>query len=219
MRKIFPDLDVHASTQMTVYNVNGVKTLEELGVKRVVLARELTVSEIQTICNNTNVQIEVFAHGALCISYSGQCLMSSMIGGRSGNRGGCAGTCRLPYELIDKSNDKSLERGCLLSAKDIIALDILPELIEAGVKSIKIEGRMKSPEYVGTVTKIYRKYIDLAYSSEKYIVDEVDRNNLLQVFNRGGNSTGYLKGKLGKSMIYKERPNHTGILIRRSSRV
>jgi len=211
--KTFPDLEVHSSTQMTIYDIDGVKEVERIGFSRAVLARELSVLEIKEICEKSKIDIEVFIHGALCISYSGQCLMSSIIGGRSGNRGKCAGTCRLPYELIDKTQNKTLEKGYLLSSKDVCTLDILPELINAGVKSFKIEGRMKSPEYVGIVTAIYRKYIDLAESNQKYIVDEEDRKKLMQIFNRGGFSTGYLKGKLGKNMMYTKKPNHIGIYV------
>ena len=211
--ELYPKLEVHASTQMTTYDKAGVRKLEELGFNRAVLARELSIEEISKVCKNSKIDIEVFIHGALCISYSGQCLMSSMIGGRSGNRGKCAGTCRLPYELINKDNNKIEEKGYLLSSKDVCSLDIIPELIEAGVKSFKIEGRMKSPEYVGVVTSIYRKYIDLAQSNKPYVVDENDKEKLLQVFNRGGFSTGYLKGKLGKDMMYTKRPNHLGILV------
>lgn len=209
--KNYPDLDVHSSTQMTIYNLKGVKQIEKLGFKRCVLARELSIEEIKHICKNTDMEIEVFIHGALCICYSGQCLMSSIIGGRSGNRGKCAGTCRLPYSLL--KDEQTVDKGYLLSSKDVCTLDILPELIEAGVKSFKIEGRMKSPEYVGIVTSIYRKYIDLFYSNKPYIVEQEDREKLMQIFNRGGFSTGYLKGKLGKDMMFKHRPNHMGIYI------
>lgn len=209
--ELFPNLEVHSSTQMTIYNLDGAKEIEKLGYSRCVLARELSIEEIKNICKNTNIEIEVFIHGALCICYSGQCLMSSLIGGRSGNRGKCAGTCRLPYGLLKDGQEQ--ERGYLLSSKDVCTLDILPELIEAGVKSFKIEGRMKSKEYVGIVTSIYRKYIDLAESNKEYIVDEEDREKLMQIFNRGGFSTGYLKGKLGKKMMYTKRPNHMGTLL------
>lgn len=209
--KTFPDLEVHSSTQMTVYNLEGAKKIQEMGFKRCVLARELSVEEIKHICKNVDIEIEVFIHGALCICYSGQCLMSSIIGGRSGNRGKCAGTCRLPYTLLNNKNE--VDKGYLLSSKDVCTLDILPELIQAGVKSFKIEGRMKSPEYVGIVTSIYRKYIDLANSNKPYIVQEEDKEKLMQIFNRGGFSTGYLKGKLGKEMMYKYKPNHMGIYI------
>lgn len=207
----FPDLDVHSSTQMTIHNLEGVKKVEKLGFKRCVLARELSLDEIKYICKNSNIEIEVFIHGALCICYSGQCLMSSIIGGRSGNRGKCAGTCRLPYELL--KDDKAIDKGYLLSSKDVCTLDIIPELIQAGIKSFKIEGRMKSSIYVGTVTSIYRKYIDLANSNKPYVVEAKDREALMQIFNRGGFSTGYLKGKLGKEMMYKYKPNHIGTYI------
>ena len=139
--------------------------------------------------------------------------MSSIIGQRSGNRGRCAGTCRMPYELINKDDNKIIDKGYLLSSKDVCTLDIIPELIKSGAMSFKIEGRMKTPEYVGVVTSIYRKYIDLALSENQYIVDEEDRKKLMQVFNRGGFSTGYIKGKLGKDMMYTQRPDHMGIFL------
>lgn len=211
--KNFPDLEIHASTQMTAHNIEGVEELKKLGFKRVVLSRELSMQEIKDIYEKTKMDLEIFIHGALCISYSGQCLMSSIIGQRSGNRGKCAGTCRLPYELINKTENKLLDKGYLLSSKDVCTLDILPKLLETGAMSFKIEGRMKTPEYVGTVTRIYRKYIDLAQSDKEYKVDESDRKLLMQVFNRGGFSTGYLNGKLGKEMMYKEKPNHIGIKL------
>ena len=194
--ELFPDLEVHSSTQMTIYNLDGAKEIKDLGFSRCVLARELSINEIEHICKNTDIDIEVFIHGALCICYSGQCLMSSMIGGRSGNRGKCAGTCRLPYTLL--KDDKEQVKGYLLSSKDVCTLDIIPELINAGVKSFKIEGRMKSKEYVGIVTSIYRKYIDLAESGKEYKVDEKDREKLMQIFNRGGFSTRLFKRKTWK---------------------
>ena len=209
--EFFPDLEVHSSTQMTIYNLDGAKQIEKQGFSRCVLARELSVEEIENICQNTNIEIEVFIHGALCICYSGQCLMSSLIGGRSGNRGKCAGTCRLPYTLLKDGKEQA--KGYLLSSKDVCTLDIIPELISAGVTSFKIEGRMKSKEYVGIVTSIYRKYIDLAESGKEYKVDEEDREKLMQIFNRGGFSTGYLKGKLGREMMYTNKPNHIGIEV------
>ena len=211
----FPGLEVHASTQCSIYNLEGVNELTKYGFNRVVLARELSIPEISNISKNTDTEIEVFIHGALCISYSGQCLMSSIIGQRSGNRGKCAGPCRMEYDLINKEKEKEkvVDSGYLLSSKDVCTLDILPNLIEAGVKSFKIEGRMKSPEYVGIVTSIYRKYIELYYSDSEYIVDEKDRKMLLQVFNRGGFSTGYINGKLGKDMMYTHKASHMGIEI------
>lgn len=209
----FPDLEIHASTQMTVHNVEGVKKLKKLGFKRVVLSRELSLKEIKNIYDETGMDLEMFIHGALCVSYSGQCLMSSIIGQRSGNRGKCAGTCRLPYELINKNENKIVDNGYLLSSKDVCTLDIIPEIIKSGAMSFKIEGRMKTPEYVGVVTSIYRKYIDLALNENKYVVDEEDRKKLMQVFNRGGFSTGYINGKLGKDMMYTKRPNHMGVFL------
>ena len=209
--KTFPDLPIHASTQMTVHNLNGALKLQDLGFKRIVLSRELSVNDIDFICKNTDVEIETFIHGALCISYSGQCLFSSMIGGRSGNRGKCAGPCRLPFELLE--NDKKINSGYLLSTRDLCGLDYIPKLIESGVKCFKIEGRMKSPEYVATVTRIYRKYIDLAYSNEEYIIDENDRKELLQVFNRGMSSSGHLSNLGNKDLVYKEKPNNMGLYL------
>lgn len=213
IHELYPDLELHSSTQMTNYNLYGVKQMEKLGFKRVVLAREVNLKTIKEITKNTNLDIEIFGHGALCISYSGQCLMSSIIGGRSGNRGKCAGTCRLPFELIEKNSNKILEKGYLLSSKDVCSLDILPEIIESGVASLKLEGRMKSSDYVGVVTSIYRKYIDLYYSGKEYKVEGEDREKLAQIFNRGGFSTGFIKNKLGKEMMYIKRPNHLGIYI------
>ena len=214
--KSFPDLEIHASTQMTTSNLEGVKKLEQLGFKRVVLSRECSISEIEHICKNTNIEIEVFTHGALCISYSGQCLFSSMVGGRSGNRGMCAQPCRLPYSLL--SGDKILDKGYLLSPRDLCSLENLPKLISAGVSSLKIEGRMKSPTYVATVTKIYRKYIDLAYKYlkneiSKYEIDENDKKELMQVFNRGEFSTGHLLDTPNKKLIYPQKPNNMGITL------
>ena len=191
--KHLPDLPIHASTQMSVHNLEGAKELEFLGFSRVVLARELSIYEIEFIKNNTNIELETFIHGALCISYSGQCMMSSMIGGRSGNRGKCAQICRLPYELVSNKNTSSIDKGYLLSPRDLCGLEFIPDLINIGVTSLKIEGRLKNPEYVATVTRIYRKYIDLSISGEKYIIDEKDKKDLAQSFNRGGFSCRSLK--------------------------
>lgn len=221
--KNYPDLPIHASTQMTIHNLDGALKAQELGFKRVVLSRELTLEEIEYICANTDLEIETFIHGALCISYSGQCLFSSMVGGRSGNRGKCAQPCRLPYEFIAKDNeDKTsdvLSRGYLLSTRDLCGLEYLPKLIEAGVMCFKIEGRMKSPEYVATVTKIYRKYIDLALSNKPYKIDNNDVKELLQVFNRGNFSTGHFDSKANKNLVYPEKQNNMGIYIGNVSNV
>ncbi len=209
--KEIPDLPIHGSTQMTIHNLNGALQLQELGFKRVVLSRELSIDEIEYIRKNTKLEIEVFIHGALCISYSGQCLFSSMLGGRSGNRGKCAQPCRLPYELLE--NNKKIDSGHLLSTRDLCGLDYIPSLIKLGINCLKIEGRMKSPEYVATVTKIYRKYIDLALSGKEYIIDEKDKKQLLQVFNRGLFSCGHLNKDANKELVYKEKPNNMGLFL------
>lgn len=176
-RKVIPDMPVHASTQMTVSSTSGVKYLEQKGIERVVLARELSKEEITEICRTTDVEIEIFVHGALCMCYSGQCLMSSIIGGRSGNRGRCAQPCRLPYTLTE--NGKNIKNGFLLSPKDMCLIDEI-----RGIKqklSLKIEGRLKRGEYVSAVVGIYRKYID-----NKQEVLAEDKKELLNAFNRGG---------------------------------
>ena len=219
--KAFPDLDIHASTQMTSTNIEQVKKLQQIGFKRVVLSRECSLTEIKNICQNTNVEIEVFIHGALCICYSGQCLFSSMVGGRSGNRGKCAQPCRLPYSLVFENN--KIDNGYILSPRDLCTLDLLPDLISSGVASFKIEGRMKSPTYVATVTRIYRKYIDLAtkYINKEiseYIVDEKDRLDLMQVFNRGKFSSGHLLDEPNKKLIYPQKPNNMGIYLGKISK-
>ena len=233
LRKHYPEIPLHGSTQMTVHNLDGVKQLEKLGFSRVVLSRELSIEEIRYIRENTNIELEVFIHGALCISYSGQCLLSSMIGGRSGNRGLCAQPCRLPYELIEEKNDKaiSLDKGYLMSPRDNFGIEYLPELIKMGIDSFKIEGRMKTPTYVGVVTKHYRKYIDLILNNielENSVLKEMIRKNLdiqnpetsltdkeeiTQVFNRGGFSTGHFKPTPNKELIFKEKPNNMGIYV------
>ena len=209
--ELFPDLPMHGSTQMTIHNLNGALKLQELGFKRVVLSRELSLTEIEYICKNTSIEIECFVHGALCISYSGQCLFSSMLGGRSGNRGKCAGPCRLPYKLIE--NDKAIDSGYLLNTRDLCGLEFLPQLINAGVDCLKIEGRMKSPEYVATVTNIYRKYIDLAYSKNDFNINIEDKKTLLQAFNRGNFSSGHLDSFENRNLVFKEKPNNMGLFI------
>lgn len=207
----FPTLPIHASTQMTCHNLDSALYLEKAGFKRIVLARELSMQEIEHIKSNVSCEIEVFVHGALCISYSGQCLYSSLIGGRSGNRGKCAQGCRLPYELLENSN--TIDKGYLLSPKDICSLEILPKLLNTNINSLKIEGRMKSPEYVATATRIYRKYLNKIYNNETYMVEEQDLKDLLQVFNRGNFSTGHLENKPNHNLIFKEKPNNMGIYI------
>ncbi len=205
-----PNLPLHASTQLSTHNLDGVKELAKIGFSRVVLARELSIEEIKYICENTNTEIEIFSHGAQCICYSGHCLMSSMIGDRSGNRGKCAQPCRLPYELIkedSKYNQVSCGKGYLLSPKDLSTLEILKDL--PNVSCLKIEGRMKSPEYVATVVSIYRKYLDDLSSTPS----KGDKDSLAQVFNRGGFSTAYLKGKFGKDVMCYEKPKNWGLFV------
>lgn len=212
----FPDLAIHASTQMSVHNLDGVLKLQKLGFKRVVLSRELSIDEINYICKHSDIEIECFIHGALCISYSGQCLFSSLVGGRSGNRGKCAQPCRLPYELF--SDSQKINSGYLLSTRDVYGLPFIPKLLNSGVACFKIEGRMKSPEYVATVTRIYRKYIDLAKSNKEYIIDEKDKKDLLQVFNRGNFSSGHLNNEFNKNLIFKEKQNNMGLFLGKVSK-
>ncbi|QNU67195.1 U32 family peptidase [Ruminiclostridium herbifermentans] len=217
LKKAIPEITIHASTQMTTYSSEGVSELEKMGFSRVVLARELTLSEIKEICITTQTEIEVFVHGALCISYSGQCLMSSIIGGRSGNRGKCAQPCRLPYSIQKDNNN--IRSGYLLSSKDICFIENLSDLIDAGVSSIKIEGRMKSPEYVASVVSTYRKYLDIIEQQHmkkgknEYTVSKEDMQRLMQSFNRGGFSKGYLQGKMGPAMMAFEKPKNWGTYL------
>ncbi len=210
LKEQFPDLPIHASTQMTITGVYGAALLKKLGAERVVTARELSLKEIEQIHDKVDVEIESFVHGALCYCYSGQCLFSSLIGGRSGNRGRCAQPCRLPYEVRQEGQNmgKKAEPYCL-SLKDLSTLDFIPDMIEAGIYSMKIEGRMKSPRYTAGVTSIYRKYADLYLEKggQGYRVDERDRKTLLDLFDRGGQTDGYYKRHNGRDMVvWKEKP-------------
>jgi len=184
VRKTFPNLEVHASTQMHIHNLDGASFMEKLGVKRVVLARETSVSKIKEIKENTNIDIEIFVHGALCVSYSGQCLMSSLIGQRSGNRGTCAGSCRQMYSIVDEKNNTLLENFYPLSMKDLCSLENLKTLLDVGITSLKIEGRMKSSSYVYTVVKLYRLAIDSYYENNEIKIDYEELYNLKKIFNR-----------------------------------
>ena len=206
IRTAFPKMDIHASTQMTITGTEGAKFLKECGAVRVVPARELSLEEIRHMKQETGMEIECFVHGALCYSYSGQCLLSSLLGGRSGNRGQCAQPCRLPYSVDGR-------KGCLLSLKDICTLDLIPELIEAGIDSFKIEGRMKRPEYVAGVASLYRKYVELYREAgrERFSVSEKDKEILMDLYNRGGFHTGYYQQRNGRDMISLHRPNHAGV--------
>lgn len=203
LREQVPNLEIHGSTQMTVHNLEGVNLLYNMGVKRVVLSRELSLKEIKYIKKNTRAELEVFIHGALCISFSGQCLFSSMIGGRSGNRGKCAQPCRMQYTLNDKG-----EKAYFLSPKDLATLDFIQDIVDAGVDSLKIEGRMKKPEYVATVVSSYRRALEGNSNPEDY-------EKVTQAFNRGGFTTGYFLGKQGKEMMSPERPKNWGTYLGR----
>ena len=212
VHKTFPNLECHASTQMHIHNLDGVIMANKLGCKRVVLARETPISLVKEIREKLDVDLEIFAHGALCVSYSGQCLFSSLIGNRSGNRGSCVGSCRLPYKIVNNHN-KTLNNGDYpLSMKDLNTLEYLDELIEAGVSSLKSEGRMKSPEYVYTVTKLYRMAIDSYYETGKVKIDEEEINNLQKLFSRGF-TKGYLFNEEIDHILNTNRPNHQGIYI------
>ena len=218
----FPGIEVHGSTQMTIHNLDGAIALKNLGYSRVVLAREFTLSDIDYICRNANIDIEAFVHGALCISYSGQCLFSSAIGGRSGNRGRCAQPCRMYYNMLETSDNvsyKNIGKGFLISPRDLCGLDFIPDLIKAGVKSFKLEGRMKTPEYVATVTRIYRKYIDLTLSDNEYVVDKNDLHDLMLAFNRGGFSKGCLGGDDNHDYVFEEKPSNQGLYIGNISKI
>ncbi len=212
LKEYFPNIKLHASTQMTANSLEDVQYLESMGFSKVVLSRELSLTEIIPIIKESSVEIESFIHGALCVCYSGQCIMSGILGGRSGNRGRCAQTCRLPYTLYKGAD--IMKEGYLLSPKDMQTVSILPELIESGIDSLKIEGRMKNPEYVAGVTRIYRKYIDLYLENpEEYKVANQDIKELTQLFNRGGFSEGYYHTMASEDMMSLERPKSWGLKL------
>ncbi len=212
VREHFPLLPIHASTQMAITGAHGAKLMLEAGCSRIVTARELSLEEIAHIHAETGAEIESFVHGALCYCYSGQCLLSSMIGGRSGNRGRCAQPCRLPYRLsgMKEGPTKDHQGEYLLSMKDLCAIDLLPQLIESGVYSFKIEGRMKQAEYAAGVTRIYRKYLDQLTLSpdQEYRVAKEDREQLLDLGNRCGFTDGYFTRRNGKEMVTFTKPSH-----------
>ena len=209
----FPALARHVSTQMTVTGVYGAEYLKALGAERIVPARELSLAEIKEIKKKTDIEIETFIHGAVCYCYSGQCLFSSVIGARSGNRGRCAQPCRLPYRIAGggRPGGRAEKNVYPLSLKDMCTVELLGELIEAGIDSFKIEGRMKRPEYAAGVTAIYRKYIDRYYENpSKYYVEEEDRKKLESLYIRSEISQGYYYKQNGKDMISLENPGYTG---------
>lgn len=206
-----PDLEIHASTQMSIHNGEGALFLRDLGFQRIVLSRELSLDEVKYISKDLDIETEIFVHGALCVSYSGQCLMSSIIGGRSGNRGRCAQPCRLPYTLIKKGTGE-VKEGYLLSPKDICTIDEIQGLVKSGTSSLKIEGRMKKSEYVSGVVSAYRDAIDSVYSKKKFDIER-KKATLTQLFNREGFSKAYLKGNTGRDMMAYSFPKNTGVYL------
>ena len=206
-RNLFPGLTVHASTQMAIHNRTGVSWCVRQGIRRVVLARECPLEEIRR-CRDAGAEIEVFAHGAQCVAVSGLCLFSSMVGERSGNRGRCAQPCRMEYSYRGR-------KGAWLSPRDVCLRDELPKLQEAGAASIKLEGRLKRPEYVAVVTASYRKGIDSLEAGKFTPADSREREALLQIFNRGGFMDGYALGCEDAGVICPETVNHMGIRIGR----
>ena len=206
IQQSYPQLVLHASTQMTINNAQGALLMKNMGFSRVVPARECSLDELKKMAD-VGVEVEAFAHGALCVAVSGQCLFSSMIGGRSGNRGRCAQPCRLPYTLEDGTS------GYLLSTKDLMLIDHIPELRDAGVYSFKLEGRMKRPEYVGVITRAYREALDAAEAHVAYHPSKATIEGLRQVFNRGGFTEGYVMEKSNAALMSWERPNHWGISV------
>lgn len=230
VHECFPDLDIHASTQMAITGRYGSQMLKDAGATRIVTARELSAKEIKAIHDYCDIEIESFVHGALCYCYSGQCLFSSMNGGRSGNRGRCTQPCRMNYDVHEDTNqdgngtskESTNESGKIennrnekyvLSPKDMCALDIIPDVIESGVFSLKIEGRMKNITYAAGVTSLYRKYVDLylANGRKGYHVSEKDMKDLMDIYNRGSFTSGYYKMAKGREMISLSRPNHMGL--------
>lgn len=237
LSRIMPDAEVHVSTQMNIHDEDGLRAAAALGATRVTLARELSLAEIarlHELAEELGVELESFAHGALCICYSGQCFMSSLVGGRSANRGRCAQACRLPYELHNRALRKTLDAPGehLLSPKDLCTANLIPELLHAGVASLKIEGRMKSPEYVQAVVGVYRAVIDrveaaidrdgidsvVASDAPELRASEEEMNVLSEAFSRGF-TTAYLKGKRGNEIMSYGRPNNRGVFVGRVAKV
>lgn len=210
VKEKFKDLEIHASTQAHNHNEEGIKLLKSLGVSRVVLARELSLDEINNI--NVDIEKEIFIHGALCVCYSGCCLFSAMNSARSGNRGECVASCRLPYQLIKNEKEIKTNGNYLLSMKELNTSNYLKNILDSDVVSLKIEGRMKSPEYVGFITRFYRTLIDKYYNNEELIIDDLDLDNLKSLFNREFTS-GYLFNQYGKDVMNIKNQNHIGLEI------
>ena len=226
LARVIPDVEVHVSTQMNIHDEDGLRAAAALGAKRVTLARELSLEELNVLgplAQELGVELECFAHGALCICYSGQCFMSSMVGGRSANRGRCAQACRLPYELHNRALRKSLPSPGehLLSPKDLCTIDLIPELLDAGISSLKVEGRMKSPEYVQAVVGVYRAVIDRIEAArakgeqaQGMGATDAERTVLSEAFSRGF-TTAYLTGQRGNEIMSYGRPNNRGVFVGR----
>ena len=211
VRKIYPDLEIHASTQMNIHSLESVKLLQKLGITRAVLSRELDIEKIKNIKENSNIELEIFVQGALCISYSGQCLMSTLIGNRSGNRGTCAQCCRMQYDII-KDNKTINEDKYVLSTKDLCVLNNIDKLVDIRVDSIKIEGRMKRKEYVYLAVSLYKKAIDSYIKTGKVNITEEDIKELKKIFNRKF-TKGFLFNESNDKFINAERPNNQGVII------
>src|SRR5712671_2526016 len=210
IRKVYPGLEIHGSTQMTVHDERGARVLRDLGCDRVVLARENTLDDIRTIRRAVpELVLESFVHGALCIAYSGQCYMSGMISERSANRGSCAQSCRKDYVLADQADGKELDRGYLISARDLGAYDHLAAIAEAGIGTLKVEGRKKKPEYVATVTNGYRTFLDRLAEGDRTPPPPADIDPLVQIYSRG-NTGGMYGGRAGRSYITREHPDNRG---------
>jgi len=213
IKAVYPKLEIHGSTQMTVHDGSGAEVMQQLGVERVVLARENTLEDIRAIREAVpDLGLETFVHGALCISYSGQCYMSGMISERSANRGSCAQSCRKDYVLTDIEHRQELDRGYLISAKDLGAYDHLPAIADAGIVCLKVEGRKKKPEYVATVTKSYREFLDRVEKGDNTPPTEVEVQPLVQIFSRGFTG-GMYGGRAGKSYITRTQPDNRGMTL------
>lgn len=222
--RTFKGLEIHASTQMTLTMAGGANQLKEYGVTRLVTSRELQFDEVKEIRANTDLEIEAFVHGALCYSFSGQCLMSSMIGGRSGNRGRCAQPCRMQYKMEEIHGELvDGKPAFILSPKDMCTIYDIPDLVDSGIDSFKIEGRMKRPEYAAMTAHLYRKYVDFylklgrkeyeSYMEKNPDILEQDMKHLMDLYNRGGFSKGYYREYNGKNLMSMDRPNHSGVLV------
>ena len=207
VRKIFPNLEIHASTQVHTSNSNTVKYLEKIGVKRVVFARELSLNEINSI--DTPLEKEVFIHGALCVSYSGCCLFSAMNGKRSANRGECVASCRLPYKLLENNKEIKTNGDYLLSMKELNSIHDIKDILDSNIDSLKIEGRMKSKEYIGYITSLYRKIIDNYYDKKDLIITDEEIINLKKLFNREF-TKGFINNELNNDIVNIKSPNHVG---------